>query len=76
MAIEARDMWLSWNEEIASSDPRALPAGLQPDDKLLLTCGCYYVGDGKELREYYAESLRSISRSAPGFRDGQFIKVV
>jgi glycine/D-amino acid oxidase-like deaminating enzyme len=75
MAIEARDMWISWNNAIAGSDASALPPGLEPDDKLLHECGCYYVGDGQDMKEYYAESLRSIERTAPHLRKKQFIKV-
>jgi sarcosine oxidase / L-pipecolate oxidase len=74
MAIEARNMWMSWNNAIASSDASALPPGLEPDDKLLHECGCYYVGDGQDMKDYYAESLRSIERTAPHLRKKQFIK--
>lgn len=74
MAIEAKDFWLKWNDEIRNSNPSELPAGLEPDDKLLLECGCYYVGDGPELRDYYAASLDAIEKTAPQYREGQYIK--
>ena len=75
LAIEARDIWYSWNEAIANSNPADLPAGIEKNDQLLLDCGCYYIADGKEMRAYYADSLESIGKTAPKLRERQFVKV-
>ena len=75
LAIEARDIWYSWNKEIADSNPSDLPSGIEQDDKLLLNCGCYYIADGETMRDYYADSLSSIGRTAPELRKNQFVKV-
>ncbi|KAJ5155578.1 hypothetical protein N7492_008381 [Penicillium capsulatum] len=74
LAIEARDIWLSWNESIKNARPSELPAGLTPEDQLLYICGCYFLAEGPTLRDYYADSLQSMGKSAPEFREKQFIK--
>ncbi|KND91998.1 L-pipecolate oxidase [Tolypocladium ophioglossoides CBS 100239] len=74
LAIEARDVWLSWNKRIAESGPSDLPAGLTPEDKLLDMCGCYFLAAGPTLRGSYAESLDTMERTAPEFRKMQFVK--
>ncbi|KAH7131605.1 FAD dependent oxidoreductase [Dactylonectria estremocensis] len=74
LAIEARDFWLSWNKAIADAGPTELPEGLTPEDKLLYTCGSYFLAEGPELRDYYADSLKTMERTAPEFRNMQFVK--
>lgn len=68
-------MWLSWNRRIAGSAPSELPKGLSPEDKLLYTCGSYFVAAGSELNQFYKESLETMERTAPEFRKMQFLKV-
>jgi uncharacterized membrane protein len=75
LAIEARDIWLSWNKEIESSSPSDLPAGLTPKDKLLHICGSYFLAEGAKLQNFYAESLDTMKKTAPDFRKMQFVKV-
>ena len=75
LAIEARDMWLSWNQAIQTSNSSDLPPGLTPEDQLLYICGCYFLTEGPTLRDYYDDSLRSMEKSAPEFRRMQFVKV-
>ncbi|KAJ5362208.1 hypothetical protein N7541_003052 [Penicillium brevicompactum] len=74
MAIEARNMWLEWNEQVASTPQSQLPGGLSQDDELLLECGNYFIAEGSELRQFYAESLASMERTAPDFRKTQFVR--
>lgn len=76
LAIEARDIWLSWNEHIANASPSQLPAGLAPDDKLLFVCGSYFLAEGSELRDFYRDSLDTMERTAPDFRKKQFVRVL
>lgn len=75
LAIEARGLWLSWNEQIARSPPSELPDGLSQDDKLLHECGSYFVAEGPELTRFYKESLETMEKTAPEIRKLQFIKV-
>lgn len=75
LAIEARDLWLSWNKQISQSAPSQLPAGLSPDDKMLHECGSYFIAEGAELRDFYRESLETMEKTAPEFRKMQFVKV-
>ena len=75
LAIEARDLWLAWNESIQNSTPTELPAGLTHDDKLLYVSGCYFLGQGREMQGYNAECLELMGRTAPDFREMQFVKV-
>lgn len=70
LAIEARDIWLSWNEDIARSSLTTLP-----DGELLYECGCYFLAKGPELREFFQASLDTMGRSAPEIRRMQFVKV-
>ncbi|KAM0324311.1 hypothetical protein ACHAQA_008088 [Verticillium albo-atrum] len=74
LAIEARDIWLSWNKRIASSSQSELPKGLSPEDTLLLECGNYFIGGGPELTPFYQESLQAMERTAPEMRRMQFVK--
>ncbi|KAH7379943.1 FAD dependent oxidoreductase [Cadophora sp. MPI-SDFR-AT-0126] len=74
MAIECRDIWLSWNKVIAKSDLSDLPSGLTPEDKLLYTCGTYFVSEGREMNQFYKESLDAMAKTAPESRKMQFLK--
>lgn len=74
LAIEARDIWLSWNKHVARSAPSELPNGLTPEDTLLLECGNYFVAAGPELVPFYRESLETMERTAPEMRSMQFVK--
>lgn len=75
LAIEARDMWLSWNRDVADAEPSSLPPGLATDDKLFLNCGSYFLAEGPSLTDFYAQSLDSMEQTAPSFRKMQFVKV-
>jgi sarcosine oxidase / L-pipecolate oxidase len=75
LAIEARDMWLDWNKQIKNSRPDQLPGGLTPDDELLLITGSCFLSEGERLHEYYETSLSTMERTAPEFRQMQFVKV-
>ena len=75
LAIEVRDLWLSWNKKVAESSPSQLPDGLSPDDKLLYECGSFFLAEGAELRDFYRESLDTMERTAPAFRKMQFVRV-
>ncbi|KFX99697.1 hypothetical protein V490_01708 [Pseudogymnoascus sp. VKM F-3557] len=74
LAIEARDIWLSWNKEIAESATANLPPGLNPCDKLLHICGSYFVAEGRKLHDFYAECLDTMEKTAPEMRQMQFVK--
>ncbi|KAF4461055.1 sarcosine oxidase [Fusarium albosuccineum] len=74
LAIQARDLWLSWNKTIAESSSSELPEGLNPEDKLFYICGSYFLAEGPDLRDYYAESLDTMEKTAPEFRKMQFVK--
>ncbi|KAI8649199.1 DAO domain-containing protein [Fusarium keratoplasticum] len=74
LAIEARDMWLAWNKAIKESTPSELPPGLSPEDQLLYVCGCYFIGQGRELQGENAASLDTMAKTAPDFRKMQFVK--
>lgn len=75
LAIEAREIWLSWNKAIASSDPSSLPDGLTPEDTLIQICGCYFLAEGPTLNSFYKQSLDTMEKTAPDFRKMQFVKV-
>lgn len=75
LAIEARDIWLSWNNKVAESSPSQLPGGLSPDDKLLHECGSFFLAEGAELQDFYRESLDTMEKTAPEFRNMQFVRV-
>lgn len=74
LAIEARDIWLSWNRRVAGSLPSELPRGLTPEDVLLHECGNYFIAAGSELSAFYKESLDAMERTAPEFRRMQFVR--
>ncbi|KAM6509895.1 hypothetical protein FALCPG4_017530 [Fusarium falciforme] len=74
LAIGARDFWLSWNKAIAEANASDLPEGLTPEDKLFYICGSYFLAEGPELRDYYADSLKTMEKTAPEFRRMQFVK--
>ncbi|KAL6364493.1 hypothetical protein LRP88_01894 [Fusarium phalaenopsidis] len=74
LAIEARDFWLSWNKAITEANVSDLPKGLTPEDKLFYICGSYFLAEGPELRDYYADSLKTMEKTAPEFRRMQFVK--
>ncbi|KAM0415764.1 hypothetical protein ACHAPT_013269 [Fusarium lateritium] len=71
---EARDIWLAWNKAIKESNPSELPPGLRPQDQLLYVCGCYFIGEGRELQGENAASLDTMAKSPPDFRKMQFVK--
>lgn len=52
-----------------------LPDGLTPEDKLLHVCGSYFLGEGTVLPDYYKESLAMMEKTAPEFRNMQFLKL-
>ncbi|KAE9581499.1 L-pipecolate oxidase [Colletotrichum fructicola] len=74
LALEAKDMWLSWNEAVAETASSDLPPGLSPEDKLLHLCGAYFLAEGSDMRDYYAESLELMSKTAPDHRKMLFVK--
>ncbi|KAJ5214943.1 hypothetical protein N7468_010622 [Penicillium chermesinum] len=74
LAIEAREIWLSWNTRIKESAAADLPPGLSPEDQLLYLCGSYFLAEGSELRDFYKESLQTMQETAPDFRKMQFVK--
>ncbi|KAJ0330534.1 hypothetical protein COL922a_012432 [Colletotrichum nupharicola] len=74
LALEAKDMWLSWNKAVAETASSDLPAGLSPEDKLLHLCGAYFLAEGSDMRDYYAESLELMSKTAPDHRKMLFVK--
>ncbi|KAF9877051.1 hypothetical protein CkaCkLH20_05317 [Colletotrichum karsti] len=74
LAIEVREMWLSWNRRIAGSAQSELPSGLCPEDVLLHECGNYFVSAGSELAQFYRDSLDTMERTASEFRRMQFIR--
>lgn len=68
-------MWLDWNKDISQSSAAELPAGLGPEDKLLYLNGTFFISEGLEMHEYYAESLAMLEKTAPEVRAMQFVKV-
>lgn len=75
LALEARDIWLEWNRAIKDSHPSDLPRPLTPEDELLTVCGLYHLADGPDMIRRYVENLNIMEKTAPSFRDLQFIKV-
>jgi sarcosine oxidase/L-pipecolate oxidase len=75
LALEARDIWLEWNQSIKQSDPANLPKPLTPEDELLTICGVYHLADGPEMIPRYVDNLKAMEKTAPSFRDLQFLKV-
>jgi len=75
LAIEARELWLSWNREISESSPSALPPGLTPDDKVLDLCGNFFLAEGQELQKFHMDSLSLMEKLEPECRKLQFVKV-
>ncbi|QKX63017.1 uncharacterized protein TRUGW13939_10185 [Talaromyces rugulosus] len=74
LALEARDIWLEWNQSIKESDPANLPKPLTPEDELLTICGVYHLADGPEMIPRYVDNLKAMEKTAPSFRDLQFLK--
>lgn len=72
--MEARKMWLAWNEDIRSRKQEDLPSCIAPGDKLLDICGVYHLADGRDLLPRYAADLESMKRTAKDFREQQFRK--
>lgn len=68
-------MWLDWDKTIQESCLSQLPPGLTPEDKLLHVSGCYFIGEGRELRGEHRTSLETMAKLAPDFRNMQFVKV-
>lgn len=75
LALEARDVWLEWNRAIEQSRPSDLPFPLTPEDELLTLCGVYHMADGPDMIPRYVENLNVMEKTAPTFRNLQFIKV-
>ena len=75
LAIEARDSWVAWNKAIAEASASALPGGLTTEDQVFHNCGTYFLAEGAEMRDYYADSLKNMEKTAPEFRKMQFVKV-
>jgi sarcosine oxidase/L-pipecolate oxidase len=75
LAIEARNIWLSWNKAIEESSPDDLPLGLTPEDKLLYTCGCYFLAEPQMFLDFEAKSLETMEKMSPELRKMQFVKV-
>lgn len=74
MALESRDVWLEWNEQIKKTPANELPAPLTPDDKLFDVCGLYHLSDGKQLFSRYQQYLDSMLEVQPSNRERQFVK--
>ncbi|KAJ0352115.1 hypothetical protein COL154_012655 [Colletotrichum chrysophilum] len=74
LALEAKYMWLSWNKAVAETASSDLPPGLSPEDKLLHLCGAYFLAEGSDMRDYYAESLELMSKTTPDHRKMLFVK--
>lgn len=60
LALEARNIWLEWNQAIKESRPSDLPQPLTPEDELLLLCGLYRMADGPDMIPRYVEYLRAL----------------
>ncbi len=75
LALEARDIWLEWTKTIRQIPPSELPPGVNPKDKLIDFCGCYFLADGPSMQASFADSLESAKKHAPESRELQFIKV-
>lgn len=75
LALEARDIWLEWNQAIKNSNQSDLPKPLTPEDELLKLCGVFHLADGPQMIDRYIENLRVMGETAPSFRDIQFVKV-
>jgi sarcosine oxidase/L-pipecolate oxidase len=75
LAIEARNIFLQWNEAIKNSAPSDLPAGLTPEDEVLNLCGSYFLAHGREMPVFFKESLEMMEKTAPSARALQFVKV-
>lgn len=73
LALEARDVWLDWNNRIDKSTPAELPPPLTPEDKLFEVCGLYHLSDGRHLLPRYQKYLDTMARLRPDIRDRQFI---
>lgn len=58
-----------------SSNASELPDGLAPDDQLFHVCGSYFVAEGTVMQDYYERSLATMAKTAPEFRNMQFVKV-
>ncbi|KAF2167794.1 hypothetical protein M409DRAFT_65895 [Zasmidium cellare ATCC 36951] len=74
LALEARKIWLQWNEQIRTSKPSDLPAPLTPDDEVLVNCGVFHLADKREMFPRYQTNLKATAETAPEFRDLMYIK--
>ncbi|KAF2165580.1 hypothetical protein M409DRAFT_66997 [Zasmidium cellare ATCC 36951] len=75
LAIEARDMWMAWNEQIAGAKEAELPKPLTPHDKLLEECGVYYLSSGEgKLTSHFQQSLDTLAETAPSIRQRIYLK--
>ena len=75
LAIEARDVWLAWNEAIRHSPSSQLPAGLTPEDQLLDLCGIFFLAAGETMPDLYKKSLDLMEKRDAASRRRQFVKV-
>ncbi|RVX67199.1 hypothetical protein B0A52_08633 [Exophiala mesophila] len=74
LAIEARDVWLAWNEAIRHSPSSQLPAGLTPEDQLLDLCGIFFLAAGETMPDLYKKSLDLMEKRDAASRRRQFVK--
>ncbi|KAL0943099.1 sarcosine oxidase [Colletotrichum truncatum] len=74
LAVEARDIWLKWNEQIRKSKQSDLPPPLAPSDELLVRCGVFRLADTAHLHPRYATDLAVTQESQPSFREYMYVK--
>ncbi|KAK4496048.1 hypothetical protein PRZ48_013317 [Zasmidium cellare] len=69
LAIEARDMWMSWNDQIANTNEADLAKPLMPRDRLLEECGVFYLSSGEDkLDTHSQQSLNTLAQTAASIR--------
>ena len=73
LAYKALPVWQEWTKAVHESKPEDLPAGLTPEDSLLVQCGVMRLGEGKEMGDYYKDSLSTIVQQ--GLRDRVYVLV-
>lgn len=69
LALEAGEIWKTWNEDLASSND--LPSGLKPSDKLWYSTGMLRMSDTKEYGEFELRTLENMKKE--GLRELQFM---
>ncbi|EJU02621.1 FAD dependent oxidoreductase [Dacryopinax primogenitus] len=70
LAYEAQSIWLEWDEQISRSRPGELPAGLEPEDKLVHLCGLLRLSGTGELSAHELATLGNFDLA--GHRERQF----